>query len=131
MKRSFDLVASVAGLALLWPLFLVVAALIKFEDGGAVFYRQRRVGRGGKCFRIWKFRSMVPRADRIGGALTIGGDQRITRIGHWLRNCKLDELPQLFNVVAGQMSLVGPRPEVPQYVALYNDQQRRVLDLLP
>jgi len=115
----------------LWPAFLVIAVLIKLDDGGAVFFRQLRVGRYGREFRVWKFRTMIARAEQCGGPLTVGDDPRITRVGRWLRHSKLDELPQLFNVLAGQMSLVGPRPEVPHYVALYTPDQRRVLDLVP
>jgi lipopolysaccharide/colanic/teichoic acid biosynthesis glycosyltransferase len=96
-----------------------------------VFFRQERVGRAGRAFRVWKFRTMVPDAERRGGALTVGDDPRTTRVGRWLRDSKVDELPQLFNVLAGEMSLVGPRPEVPRYVARYSADQRRVLDLVP
>ena len=130
-KRLFDIFWTSLGLLLLWPVFLVIALLIKIDDGGPVFYRQIRVGRGGKPFRIWKFRTMVVDADKIGGSLTIGRDPRITRTGYWLRKFKLDELPQLFNVLSGEMSLVGPRPEVPEYVARYTQDQKRVLELTP
>ncbi|MGF1477451.1 MAG: sugar transferase [Geminicoccaceae bacterium] len=130
-KRAFDLIAAGTGVVLLSPLFGIVALAIKMSDGGPVFYRQERVGRGGELFRIWKFRTMVADADKRGGPLTVGRDPRITATGHWLRKTKLDELPQLFNVLAGTMSLVGPRPEVPRYVALYHDEQRRVLELTP
>ncbi len=116
---------------MLTPLFLVVAISIKLDDGGPVFFRQERVGQGGKHFRIWKFRTMVVNAEKIGRQITVGRDPRITRVGHWLRKYKLDELPQLFNVLSGDMTLVGPRPEVPRYVALYTPEQRAVLDLLP
>ncbi len=130
-KRLFDLCLTIPGLLVLWPAFLVIAVLIKLDDGGAVFFRQVRVGRGGRAFRVWKFRTMIARAEQCGGPLTVGDDPRVTRVGRWLRHSKLDELPQLFNVLAGQMSLVGPRPEVPHYVALYTPDQRRVLDLVP
>jgi len=130
-KRLFDVVASAIGLLVLWPVFLVIAALIKLEDGGPVFYRQERIGYKGRPFKIWKFRTMVVNADKLGKPLTVGRDPRITRVGYWLRKFKLDELPQLLNVLLGEMSLVGPRPEVPQYVALYTPEQRRVLDLVP
>lgn len=119
------------GLLLLWPIFLVVAFLIKAEDGGAVFFRQERVGRKGRSFRMWKFRTMIKDAERFGRAITVGGDPRITRVGHWLRATKVDELPQLLNVWVGNMSLVGPRPEVKGYVDLYTEDQRKVLDLQP
>lgn len=131
MVRAFDLIASLAGLAVLSPLFLLVALLIKLEDGGPVFFRQVRVGRGGRTFRILKFRTMGQRAETQGPQLTIGADARITRIGHRLRRWKVDELPQLVNVVTGDMGLVGPRPEVPHYVAHYTAAQKAVLDLRP
>jgi lipopolysaccharide/colanic/teichoic acid biosynthesis glycosyltransferase len=130
-KRLFDLCWTIPGLLVLSPAFLVIAVLIKLDDGGAVFFRQLRVGRYGRTFRVWKFRTMIPRAEQSGGPLTVGDDPRVTRFGRWLRHSKLDELPQLFNILAGQMSLVGPRPEVPHYVALYTPDQRRVLDLVP
>ncbi len=130
-KRLFDLFWALLGLLLLAPLLLAVAVAIRLDDGGPAFFRQRRVGRGGRPFRIWKFRTMVQNAEALGGQITVGGDPRITRVGRWLRRTKLDELPQLFNVLAGEMSLVGPRPEVPRYVARYTPAQRRVLDLPP
>jgi len=130
-KRLFDIAASAIGLLVLWPVFLVIAVLIKLEDGGPVFYRQERIGYKGRPFKIWKFRTMVVNADKLGKPLTVGRDPRITRVGYWLRKFKLDELPQLLNVLLGEMSLVGPRPEVPQYVALYTPEQRKVLDLVP
>jgi len=130
-KRLFDLFWTMAGLCLLWPLFLVIALLIKRHDGGPVFFRQERVGHKGHSFRIWKFRTMVVDAEKLGMPLTIGQDPRITPVGFWLRKYKLDELPQLFNVLTGEMSLVGPRPEVPDYVALYTPEQRAVLELVP
>lgn len=130
-KRAFDLVGALAGLVVLWPLFLLVALAIKLDDGGSVFFRQARVGWHGRTFRLWKFRTMVPDAERRGAQLTVGRDPRVTRVGYWLRRWKLDELPQLLNVVTGEMSLVGPRPEVPRYVALYTEAQRRVLEVRP
>jgi lipopolysaccharide/colanic/teichoic acid biosynthesis glycosyltransferase len=130
-KRLFDLGWTLLGLLLLSPLFLAVAVAIKLDDGGPVFFRQERVGYQGRPFRIWKFRTMVVNAEAVGRQITVGGDPRITRIGCWLRKAKLDELPQLVNVLVGEMSLVGPRPEVPRYVALYTPEQRRVLDLVP
>ena len=130
-KRCFDLFWTVLGLALLAPLLVVVAVLVKIQDGRPVFFRQERVGHRGRPFRLWKFRTMVPDAPSRGPALTVERDPRMTRLGAWLRRVKLDELPQLFNVLAGEMSLVGPRPEVPRYVALYNAEQRRVLELVP
>ena len=130
-KRLFDLVAASVGLLALSPLFLVVAIAIRRSSPGPVFFRQVRVGRGGEPFSMFKFRTMRPDAERVGGQLTVGADPRITPIGHTLRKYKLDELPQLINVVLGDMSLVGPRPEVPRYVALYDERQRRVLDVRP
>lgn len=129
-KRVFDIFFSLVGLSVLWLPLLAVGALIRL-DGGPVFYPQERIGHRGRSFRIWKLRTMVVGADQIGLPLTVGRDPRITRVGHWLRKYKLDELPQLFNVLNGTMSLVGPRPEVPQYVLLYTPDQRRVLDLIP
>jgi lipopolysaccharide/colanic/teichoic acid biosynthesis glycosyltransferase len=130
-KRLFDLAAAAGGLLLLAPLFALVALLIKLDDGGPVFFRQERIGYRGRPFRIWKFRTMVPGAEEIGGQLTPAGDRRITRIGRFLRRTKIDELPQLINVFWGEMSMVGPRPEVARYVALYSGAQRRVLELVP
>jgi len=131
MTRLFDLLGATFGLLLLAPMLLLIAVAIRLADGAPVFYRQVRVGRNGRPFRIWKFRTMVVDADRAGKPLTVGGDPRVTRTGAWLRRWKLDELPQLLNVVAGDMGFVGPRPEVPRYVALYTESQRRVLDLRP
>lgn len=118
-KRSFDLAASAIGLSVLSPVLGLAAVCIRLDSPGPVFFRQVRVGRGGTPFRIWKFRTMA--AVQADGApqVTTAGDARITRVGTWLRRFKLDELPQLINVVVGEMSLVGPRPEVPRYVALY------------
>jgi lipopolysaccharide/colanic/teichoic acid biosynthesis glycosyltransferase len=118
-KRGFDLLLAAAGLLLLSPLFLVVALCIRLDSPGPVFFRQERVGRGGRLFRIHKFRTMVADAPARGPGLTIGADPRVTRVGRWLRRTKIDELAQLLDVLAGQMSLVGPRPELPRYVALY------------
>jgi lipopolysaccharide/colanic/teichoic acid biosynthesis glycosyltransferase len=130
-KRAFDLIAALAGLVVLAPLFILVAAWIRLDSPGPVFYRQQRVGRGGVLFNIFKFRTMFVRpADR--GQLTVGRDPRVTRAGHFLRHYKIDELPQLLNVVQGTMSLVGPRPEVPRYVACYPPQVRSlVLSVAP
>ena len=118
-KRMFDLLGAGLGLLLLAPLMLAIAAAIKLDSRGPVFFRQQRVGRYGVPFCIHKFRSMVVDAPQRGPALTVGADARITRIGHWLRRTRLDELPQLIDVLAGPMSLVGPRPELPRYVAHY------------
>jgi len=129
-KRLFDVATSAIGLALTAPAFLVVAILIKLEDGGPVFFRQERVGYRGRIFRILKFRTMLVNEGE-GPMITVGEDPRITRVGRWLRRFKFDELPQLVNVLRGEMSMVGPRPEVPRYVGLYTPEQRRVLDFVP
>ncbi|MFT3817653.1 MAG: sugar transferase [Rubrivivax sp.] len=118
-KRSFDLAASALALLLLAPLLALIACLIKLDSPGPVFFRQERVGRGGRPFRIHKFRTMVADAPHRGPALTVGADPRITKSGAWLRRTRLDELPQLIDVLQGHMSLVGPRPEVPRYVQHY------------
>jgi lipopolysaccharide/colanic/teichoic acid biosynthesis glycosyltransferase len=131
MVRLFDLFWSILGLAVLSPGLLAVALAIKLEDRGPVFYRQVRIGRDGRPFRIFKFRTMTTGADRGGQLLTVGNDRRITRVGGWLRRWKVDELPQLINVVKGEMGLVGPRPEVPKYVELYTQDQARVLRMRP
>jgi lipopolysaccharide/colanic/teichoic acid biosynthesis glycosyltransferase/nucleoside-diphosphate-sugar epimerase len=130
-KRLFDLVVAAVGLALVWPVLAGLAVLIKLDSPGSVFFRQERVGRHGRPFRIFKFRTMVDRAYALGPRLTQKRDPRITRVGVILRWLKLDELPQLFNVLAGHMSLVGPRPEDPHFVALYTPEQRRVLSVRP
>ena len=130
-KRAMDVVLSGAALLLLWPLFLLIALAIVIDDPGPVFYRQVSVGRGGKEFRIFKFRSMITDAEKKGLQITVGRDSRITRVGALLRKTKLDELAQLINVFLGQMSFVGPRPEVPRYVRLYTPYQRQVLLVRP
>jgi lipopolysaccharide/colanic/teichoic acid biosynthesis glycosyltransferase len=131
LKRTLDLTFAAIGLSLSAPLFAVLATLIKREDGGPVFYRGVRVGRGGVPFQMFKFRTMVVNADRIGGPSTADGDPRITRIGRWLRRHKLDELPQFLNVLTGEMSFVGPRPEVPYYVSLYTPEEKIILSVRP
>lgn len=130
-KRLFDLTVALLLLALASPIFVVVAFLIKREDGGPILYGGSRIGKDGQPFKILKFRTMVLNADKLGPAITTGDDRRITRIGRVLRATKLDELPQLVNVLKGEMSLVGPRPEAPVYVALYTAEQRRVLSVPP
>ena len=130
-KRLFDLAGAALGIILMLPLGLLICLCIKLADGGPVFYRQVRVGRFGRPFRIWKFRSMVVEAERLGFSLTSAEDPRITRLGRILRKTKLDELPQLLNVLAGEMSFVGPRPEVPRYVGHYTPEQRQVLNCKP
>ena len=131
MKRFFDIVASGIGLVLLSPLFIALAIWIKCDSEGPVFYKQVRVGRYNKDFNLYKFRSMCVGADK-GSLITIGGrDSRVTRSGYYIRKYKLDELPQLINVFIGNMSLVGPRPEVRRYVELYTPEQMHVLDVRP
>lgn len=131
LKRAMDIVISAAALLVLWPVFALIALAIVVDDPGPVFYRQVRVGRGGKPFRIFKFRTMVVDADKKGLSITVGRDSRITRVGAFLRKTKLDELAQLLNVLRGEMSFVGPRPEVPRYVDLYTPYQRQVLLVRP
>jgi lipopolysaccharide/colanic/teichoic acid biosynthesis glycosyltransferase len=130
-KRACDVIGASLGLVALLPLFMVVAAWIKLHDGGPVLFRQVRVGRHGDPFRMWKFRTMAIDAERRGGTLTVGDDPRITRVGRMLRSTRIDELPQLLNVLVGDMSLIGPRPEVLKYVDLYGPLERRVLELTP
>ena len=131
MKRLFDIVASGLGLICLSPLFLILAVWIKADSKGPVFYRQIRVGKGNRDFRLFKFRSMRPDSDKL-GLITIGGhDPRVTRSGYFIRKYKLDEFPQLINVFKGDMSLVGPRPEVRKYVDMYSPDQMRVLSVRP
>jgi lipopolysaccharide/colanic/teichoic acid biosynthesis glycosyltransferase len=131
MKRALDILVAMVALVVLWPLLLIIAVLVAVSSPGGVFFRQARVGRGGTEFRLVKFRTMRPGSE-AGGQLTVGArDPRITPVGRWLRRTKLDELPQLWNVLVGEMSLVGPRPEVPRYVALYTEAQRQVLRVRP
>jgi lipopolysaccharide/colanic/teichoic acid biosynthesis glycosyltransferase len=131
LKRAFDFVFSLLGLVLLSPLLLVIAVAIKLDSPGPVFYRGVRAGRLGKPFRIFKFRTMVVNADKIGGPSSASDDPRITRVGGFLRRYKLDELPQLLNVLNGEMSLVGPRPEVMDEVLLYSEEEKHLLDVRP
>lgn len=131
MKRLFDIIFSFLGLTVLSPLFLLLAVWIKLDSRGPVFYRQVRVGRHNRDFRIFKFRSMRVGSDK-GSLVTIGGrDPRVTRSGYYIRKFKLDELPQLINVLIGDMSFVGPRPEVRKYVDMYTTEQLHVLDVRP
>lgn len=131
MKRFLDIAFSLAGLIVLSPVFAVIAVVIKFGSEGPVIFRQSRVGRLGKDFELLKFRTMSVNADS-GGLLTVGNrDPRITGAGYYLRKYKLDELPQLVNVLKGEMSFVGPRPEVRKYVEMYNDDQKKVLSVRP
>jgi lipopolysaccharide/colanic/teichoic acid biosynthesis glycosyltransferase len=131
IKRTADLILASLALILLSPVVAVIAMLIRREDGGAVFYRALRVGRLGVPFRMYKFRTMVVNADRLGGPSTAGDDPRVTRIGQRIRHYKLDEIPQLLNVVRGEMSLVGPRPEVQLYVDMYTADERLILSVKP
>lgn len=131
MIRFLDFIFSLLGIILLFPVFLVLYFTIRLESKGSGFYKQLRVGRGGKDFYLYKFRSMRIGADQQ-GLITVGGrDPRITQVGYFIRKYKLDELPQLFNVLKGDMSIVGPRPEVRKYVELYTDEQRKVLSVRP
>jgi lipopolysaccharide/colanic/teichoic acid biosynthesis glycosyltransferase len=127
LKRVLDVLVSIMGLLILWPFCLGIAVAIKLDSPGPVFFRQIRIGWGGRPFRIFKFRSMVAGAPQLGKAITIRADRRITRAGAFLRSSKLDELPQLINVFLGDMSLVGPRPEVPEFMNLYTPEQRAII----
>lgn len=131
MKRIFDIVFSLSVLLALSPFLILVSLLIKGGDGGTVFYRGARTGRYGRPFRIFKFRTMVPNAEAIGGASTADEDPRITRVGRALRRYKLDELPQFINVLTGEMSVVGPRPEVQYYTDMYTETERTILTVRP
>lgn len=132
LKRLFDIILSIIGLLMLSPFFIIIALLIALDSRGGVFYRQVRVGKNGKDFYLFKFRSMRTDADKKGLLITVGGrDSRITRMGYFIRKYKVDELPQLLNVLFGDMSLVGPRPEVRRYVDMYNEEQKKVLSVKP
>src|SRR5262245_50040610 len=131
IRRGFDLLASVVGLTVLRPLLGIIGVFVKLDSPGPVFHVAERVGRQGRTFRLYKFRSMAVGSDRNGPAITTAADPRITRTGRFLRRTKLDELPQLFNVLKGDMSVVGPRPESPYYVRLYTLPQREVLRVRP
>ena len=130
-KRIFDILFSIVGLILFSPLLLTICILIKLEGGGPVFYRGVRVGKNGTLFRIYKFRSMVVNAEKIGGSSTADDDPRITKIGKFVRKYKLDELPQLINVLKGEMSFVGPRPEVQHYVNMFTKEEKSILMVSP
>lgn len=131
IKRIFDLICSTLGLIFLSPVLIGITIKIKAGSDGPVFFKQIRVGENGREFEILKFRTMVVDAEKLGKQITVGNDNRITKIGAFLRKYKLDELPQLINVFKGDMSLVGPRPEVPRYVNLYNEEQKKVLEVKP
>jgi len=130
-KRVLDVLLAVCGLAVLWPVLVACAIAVKIDSPGPIFYRGVRTGRHGRPFRIWKFRSMVTDAESSGGSTTGDADPRITRAGRVLRRYKLDELPQLWNVLLGDMSFVGPRPEVAEYTDGYTVDERRILDVRP
>ena len=131
MRRAVDFVASLLLLIVFSPLLAIVAVAVRLSSPGPVFYGAERVGQGGKLFRMLKFRTMVVGADRMGPGITVQDDPRVTRVGHFLRATKIDELPQLVNVLTGEMSLIGPRAESPQFVAHYTSRQRRLLDVPP
>jgi lipopolysaccharide/colanic/teichoic acid biosynthesis glycosyltransferase len=131
MKRLFDIMSSLVGLIFISPIFLVVPILIKFDSKGPVFFKQWRIGKGGRPFKIYKFRTMVQDAEKVGSLITAGNDQRITGIGKLLRRYEIDELPTLINVLKGDMSIVGPRPEVPKYLHHYDRKYREILSVRP
>jgi lipopolysaccharide/colanic/teichoic acid biosynthesis glycosyltransferase len=131
MKRIIDVCGAFAGLLVAWPLMVIIGVLLWLESPGGVFYRGIRTGIGGKPFRIWKFRTMVVDAEKLGGGSTAKDDPRVTRLGAILRKHKLDELPQFINVLTGEMSLVGPRPELPKYTDLYEGAEKLILSVKP
>lgn len=131
LKRLFDIIFSLIGLIASAPLFLIISALIKLESRGPIFYRGIRIGRFGKHFKMFKFRTMVVNADKIGGACTADDDFRLTRIGRFIRKYKIDELPQFINALKGEMSFVGPRPEVPFYVNMFSEKEKAILSVKP
>ena len=131
LKRAFDLILSLSFLLIMLPFLLVIAIAIKVDSPGPVLYQGKRIGKDGEEFEILKFRTMVNRPSLVGPAITGGKDPRITQVGRFLRNYKLDEIPQLLNVIRGEMSLVGPRPEDPKYVAHYTPEQCKALSVLP
>ena len=131
LKRLFDIKVSFIGILVLSPILLLIALLIKLDSPGQIFYRGVRIGKDGKAFRIYKFRTMVVNAEKLGGPSTAGDDARVTKIGKLIRKYKLDELPQLLNVLEGDMSFVGPRPEVPLYVNMYTEEEKAILTVQP
>lgn len=131
IKRIFDFTVSSIGIIIISPILLVISILIKLDSKGPILFKQIRVGKNGKPFKIFKFRTMVVDAEKKGMQITVGRDSRITKSGHVLRKTKLDELPQLFNVLTGEMSFVGPRPEVPRYVEMYDENQKSILKVRP
>jgi len=131
IKRLFDVSVSTLSILILAAFFIIIAIIIKTNSAGPVFYKQTRVGKNGRLFKILKFRTMVVDADKKGRQITVGDDSRITSAGKFLRKAKIDELPQIINIIIGDMSFVGPRPEVPKYVEMYNETQRQVLLVRP
>lgn len=131
LKRTFDIVASLLGLVILTPAFVVISIIIRLQSRGPVMYKAVRVGKGGRVFHMFKFRTMIHHADRHGPLVTAGDDWRVTPVGRLLRKAKLDELPTLWNVLVGDMSFVGPRPENPKSAALYTKEQRRIWRVRP
>lgn len=131
IKRVFDIVLSLTGILIFLPLIIIISIIVSMDSKGGIFYSQHRVGKDKKSFILYKFRTMRNGADKH-GLLTVGdNDKRVTKSGRWLRKYKIDELPQLFNILKGDMSFVGPRPEVSKYVDLYNDQQKEILSVKP
>ena len=131
MKRLMDILFSLAGLIVLLPLLFLIAVLIKLDSRGRILFSQERIGRSFQPFTMRKFRTMVADATEKGPLITAAGDARVTKVGRWLRRTKIDELPELFNVLAGDMSLVGPRPELPKYVEMFRDEYQEVLEIRP
>jgi lipopolysaccharide/colanic/teichoic acid biosynthesis glycosyltransferase len=131
LKRALDVIIAGIGLTLLSPLLLSIAAIARLSSGGPVLFRHKRIGKGFRPFWVLKFRTMIENAPKLGGPITVGDDPRITPVGRWLRRTKLDELPQLFNVLRGEMSLVGPRPEVPRYVEMFREDYSVILQVRP
>ncbi|HDR7514044.1 TPA: sugar transferase [Bacillus mobilis] len=131
MKRCFDFLVSLIAIVFCSSFYVIIGLLIKIDSRGPIIFKQIRVGKDGRHFSIYKFRTMIVNAEKLGKQITVGSDNRVTRIGHILRKTKLDELPQLFNVLIGDMSFVGPRPEVPKYTELYKDDQWEVLSVRP
>jgi lipopolysaccharide/colanic/teichoic acid biosynthesis glycosyltransferase len=131
LKRLFDVIFSLFGLIITFPILGTIVLLIKLDSKGPVFYRGTRIGKNGKPFKIFKFRTMVPNAEKAGGPSTALNDPRLTKIGKLLRTYKLDELPQLINILKGEMSFVGPRPQVKKYVQLYNEEEKIILTVRP
>jgi len=131
LKRVFDFISSLSALVFLSPFLLIVSILIKLDSKGPIFFRQKRIGKDGRIFRIYKFRTMVQNAEKIGDKITKGNDPRITKIGKILRRYEIDEIPTLINVLKGEMSIVGPRPEIPKFLQYYSGKYRKILSVRP